>query len=125
MEADDAVGVASQCTYELASPPIPDFDGPVKTASDKFGVIELQATNAGGMTSKSPDLLSRLDIPHLDSSIIRSGDKNSIIELKGHDAIAMTFENVDGTASVLPVCADLEAIFVNILPRSLLGLVEI
>ena len=77
------------------------------------------------MASKRPDFLSSLDVPHFDSSVVGSGDKCLVIELESHHAIIVGLEDFDGTASVLPVCANLEAIFVNVFPRPLFGLIKV
>lgn len=107
-----------ECGEAFASPPVPDSQRAVKTAADEFGVVELEAADTRRMARQSSNRFAGLHIPNLDCRIVRASGENVVEELQGHDSIRMTFEDFGAASSILPICADLKPIFVDIFPRS-------
>jgi hypothetical protein len=70
------------------------------------------------MPPQSPDLFTSFNVPDLDGSIIRASCKNVVVELETHDTIRVAGKDLCGASAVLPIGANLETIFVYILPRS-------
>src|SRR6266498_349081 len=119
MQTDDTTSMAGKCLQAFACPPVPHFHGAIHTSTDKFGVIKLYASNSRLVTMQRPDLLPSVNIPNLDGCIVGSSSENIVVKLKAHHAISVAPEYLGGTSAIFPVRANLESIFVDIFPWSL------
>lgn len=118
MQAYYAANMAVVGRYAFASMPIPDLDGGVHTAGDQLSVVELETADAATVTSKCADFFASFEIPDLDGGIIGARNKHILVKLQTNDTISMAFEDLDGTSAILPICADLEPVLVDVFPRT-------
>lgn len=129
MQAYDAVAVTGESLEAFSCAPVPDLDGAIHAAADEFAVVELDTSDAGLMAVEGSDLFACVDVPDFDSSIVGTGGEDVVVKLETHDAVCMSLKDPGGASPILPVRANLEAVFVDIFPRpfedSLMGEISV
>jgi hypothetical protein len=110
--------VAWEGFQAFACAPVPDLDGAVHGPRDELRVVELNAADSRLVAVEGADFPTGVDVPDFDGGVVGAGDEDVVVELEAHHSVCVAFEDLGGASAVFPVCADFEAILVDVLPGS-------